>query len=125
MKTYAITGAASGIGRATTAQLRSEGHRVIGVDLNESDADVIAVPPFGTAEVYLPLAGLIDKEARRAEIGKKLEKLGGRIEQLEGRLSNEKFVNKAPEKVVQDERDRLAGFKTQLKQLEDHLLSMA
>jgi electron transfer flavoprotein beta subunit len=33
MKTYAVTGAASGIGAATTARLRADGHRVVTVDL--------------------------------------------------------------------------------------------
>lgn len=39
-RTYAVTGAASGIGQATAEQLRAEGHEVIGVDLH--GADVVA-----------------------------------------------------------------------------------
>ena len=46
MKTYVVSGAASGIGAATAALLREQGHRVIGVDLR--DADVTA--DLGTAE---------------------------------------------------------------------------
>src|SRR3546814_18490984 len=40
MKTYTVTGAASGIGAATTALLREQGHRVITID--RRDADVVA-----------------------------------------------------------------------------------
>jgi NAD(P)-dependent dehydrogenase (short-subunit alcohol dehydrogenase family) len=40
VKTYVVTGAASGIGAATTQQLRDEGHRVLTVDLR--DAEVVA-----------------------------------------------------------------------------------
>ena len=40
MKTYVVSGGASGIGAATTARLRADGHRVITVDLH--DADVVA-----------------------------------------------------------------------------------
>jgi NAD(P)-dependent dehydrogenase (short-subunit alcohol dehydrogenase family) len=39
-RTYVVTGAASGIGKATTERLRADGHTVIGVDLR--DADVTA-----------------------------------------------------------------------------------
>ncbi|MGC0422338.1 SDR family oxidoreductase [Embleya sp. AB8] len=46
MGTYAITGAASGLGAATKARLEADGHRVVGVDLR--DADVTA--NLGTAE---------------------------------------------------------------------------
>jgi NAD(P)-dependent dehydrogenase (short-subunit alcohol dehydrogenase family) len=42
MKTYAVTGAASGIGAATTALLREQGHRVITVDRPGTDAEVTA-----------------------------------------------------------------------------------
>ncbi|GAA4749764.1 SDR family oxidoreductase [Nocardioides endophyticus] len=42
MKTYAVTGAASGIGAATTALLRERGHRVITVDRPGTDADLTA-----------------------------------------------------------------------------------
>jgi NAD(P)-dependent dehydrogenase (short-subunit alcohol dehydrogenase family) len=40
MKTYVVSGAASGIGASTTALLREQGHRVLTVDLH--DADVVA-----------------------------------------------------------------------------------
>lgn len=39
-RTYLVTGSASGIGRATTEKLRSDGHRVIGVDLKDADINV-------------------------------------------------------------------------------------
>ncbi len=75
-----------------------------------SDADVVPVAPFGTAEVYLPLEGLIDKEARAADCRRKIEKLDQRISQLAKRLDNENFVKNAPEAVVQKERDKLNGW---------------
>ncbi|MEX3766300.1 NAD-dependent epimerase, partial [Mycolicibacterium fortuitum] len=40
MSTYAVTGSASGMGRAAAERLRTDGHRVIGIDLR--DAEVIA-----------------------------------------------------------------------------------
>jgi nucleoside-diphosphate-sugar epimerase len=46
MSTIAITGAASGIGAATTARLRNEGHTVIGVDLR----DTAVIADLATAE---------------------------------------------------------------------------
>lgn len=39
-RTYLVTGSASGIGKATVAKLRSDGHRVIGVDLRNADIEV-------------------------------------------------------------------------------------
>lgn len=39
-RTYAVTGAASGIGAITTGQLRADGHTVITVDLKDADVSV-------------------------------------------------------------------------------------
>jgi NAD(P)-dependent dehydrogenase (short-subunit alcohol dehydrogenase family) len=47
MGTYAVTGAASGIGRATAERLRREGHTVIGVDLRETDVIADLSTPAG------------------------------------------------------------------------------
>ena len=66
MGTYAITGAASGIGAATTARLRRDGHTVIGVDIQESDI----------------VADLASPEGRKVAIDQILEKSGGRLEGL-------------------------------------------
>lgn len=49
MGTHVITGAASGIGAATAARLRAEGHRVIGVDLRAGDGVEVAAD-LSTAE---------------------------------------------------------------------------
>jgi NAD(P)-dependent dehydrogenase (short-subunit alcohol dehydrogenase family) len=70
MKTFAITGAASGIGRATAAQLQREGHRTIGVDLQPADTHECL-----TADLSTP-------EGRRAAIDGILARCDGRLDGL-------------------------------------------
>lgn len=58
------------------------------------------------AELYLPLAGLVDFDEEIARLEKELEKWQGEIKRVEGKLANDKFVNNAPENIVQAERDK-------------------
>lgn len=53
MKTFAITGAASGIGRATRERLESAGHRVIGIDVQECDVVADLSTPDGRREAIV------------------------------------------------------------------------
>jgi len=59
------------------------------------------------ATVYIPLGDLVDAEAEKAKLSKDLEKAEKEIEILERKLSNQDFVSKAPEKVVECEREKL------------------
>jgi NAD(P)-dependent dehydrogenase (short-subunit alcohol dehydrogenase family) len=60
MKTYVVTGAASGIGAATTRLLRDEGHRVVTVD--QRDAEVVAdlSSEDGRESAIAQVRGLVD-----------------------------------------------------------------
>ena len=62
----------------------------------------------GTMTVLVPLADLIDKEAEQLRLTKELAKLDGEISRANGKLSNQSFVDRAPEAVVNKERERLA-----------------
>jgi valyl-tRNA synthetase len=83
----------------------------------ESDADVVPMAPFGAAELYLPLGGLIDKEARRKDLSAKVEKLKPQIAAIESKLGNQGFVGRAPADVVARERERLAALKDEAAKL--------
>jgi len=61
------------------------------------------------AELLIPMAGLIDKDAELARLDKEMAKLDGEIASIEGKLSNEGFVARAPEAVVAKERERLTA----------------
>jgi valyl-tRNA synthetase len=61
----------------------------------------------GTVQVLIPLAGLVDVQALRGKLEKDLGKLDGEIQSLNARLTNPKFVDKAPADVVQAVRDSL------------------
>ncbi|REF25915.1 valyl-tRNA synthetase [Xenorhabdus cabanillasii] len=60
------------------------------------------------AEILIPMAGLIDKDAELARLDKEIEKLDKEINSIETKLANEGFVSRAPEAVVTKERERLA-----------------
>jgi valyl-tRNA synthetase len=62
------------------------------------------------AELYLPLAGLIDIEQELARLGKELKTLEGEVTRIEKKLGNAGFVAKAPAQVVETERAKMADY---------------
>jgi valyl-tRNA synthetase len=62
------------------------------------------------AELYLPLAGLIDIGQEVARLEKELSTLNGEVERIEKKLANEGFIAKAPAKVVEEEKAKLADY---------------
>ncbi|MEK5390558.1 valine--tRNA ligase [Margalitia sp. FSL K6-0131] len=75
---------------------------VIGIDISAPDKAMTAV--VTGAEIFLPLEGLINIEEELARLQKELEKWNQEVERVQKKLSNEKFVSKAPQKVVEEER---------------------
>ncbi|MGG4032791.1 valine--tRNA ligase [Paenibacillus cisolokensis] len=62
------------------------------------------------AELFLPLAGLIDIEQEIARLEKELKTLNGEVERIERKLANEGFMAKAPAKVIEEERNKLKDY---------------
>ncbi|MBD1389113.1 valine--tRNA ligase [Neiella sp. HB171785] len=75
----------------------------------------------GDMEVMIPMAGLIDAEAEIARISKQLEKMAKDAARIEGKLSNQGFVAKAPEAVVAKEKEKLAEAKRDMAKLETQI----
>jgi valyl-tRNA synthetase len=76
---------------------------------------------LGSADGYIPLAGLIDLAAEKARQQKEAEKLRGFIAGSEKKLSNTSFTDRAPPEVVQEVRDTLANQRRQLASVEEIL----
>jgi valyl-tRNA synthetase len=62
------------------------------------------------AELYLPLAGLIDIEQEIARLEKELKVLDAEVERVQKKLSNKGFVDKAPAHVIEQERAKEADY---------------
>ena len=60
------------------------------------------------ATVALPLGGVIDIAAESERLQKELGKVGDEISKLEAKLGNEKFISRAPDHVVEEQRERKA-----------------
>ena len=84
---------------------------VYGEDV-EAPSDAVTSVITG-AEIYLPLAGLINIEDEIVRLEKEAEKLQQEVNRVEKKLSNEKFVAKAPAAVVEAERAKGADYQAQ------------
>ncbi len=83
------------------------------------EAPLSSTALVGDLEIHVPMAGLIDKDAELARIEKDLDKLNKECQRLEGKLSNAKFVDKAPAEVVQKEKDRLVETQSALSKMQE------
>jgi valyl-tRNA synthetase len=76
------------------------------------------------AIVYLPLAELVDLAAEKERLAKEEKKLLAEIARAEGMLKNERFLSKAPEAKVQEEKDKLEKYTQMLQQIKLQLAQM-
>ena len=86
------------------------------------DSAVSVVVP--DAVVYLPMEELVDFEQERERLKKEEERLTNEIKRAEGMLANEKFVSKAPEAKVQEERDKLEKYTQMLAQVKERMAGL-
>ena len=79
---------------------------------------------IGSEEFFIPASESIDLEAERQKLEEELNYTKGFKTSVEKKLSNERFVNNAPEKVVEMERKKLADAEAKIKTLEESLASL-
>ena len=87
----------------------------------QDEEDDSAIALVGEMKILIPLAGLIDKSAEQDRLNKEIEKLHKLKSQFSAKLSNEKFINGAPEAIINNEKEKLASTESALKDLEQQL----
>ncbi|MBE5900993.1 MAG: valine--tRNA ligase [Lachnospiraceae bacterium] len=76
------------------------------------------------AVCYIPLAELIDFEKEKARLTKEKERLEKELARSHNMLNNEKFVSKAPEAKIQEEKDKLAKYEQMMEEVIKRLESL-
>ncbi|EJF02172.1 valine--tRNA ligase [Liquorilactobacillus mali] len=76
------------------------------------------------AEVYLPLADLINIDDEIARLQKEVKKLEGEVTRGEKKLGNERFVANAPADVVTQEREKLSEYKAKLEATKERIATL-
>ncbi|KGQ28459.1 valine--tRNA ligase [Gallibacterium anatis] len=89
----------------TMAKLES-----INILSSDEEAPLAVTKLLGNAELLIPMAGFIDKQAELARLTKELNKLQQEVQRIENKLNNENFVAKAPEAVIAKEREKMQGY---------------
>ena len=85
------------------------------------DAVSVVIPG---AVAYLPLEDLVDFEKEKERLSKERQRLSKELSRSRGMLANEKFLNKAPQQKVQEEREKLAKYQQMMAQVEERLAQM-
>ena len=118
------TGFASALAAGREALMRLA--RVETVTLNGQPRGVgaHAVLQNGT-EVFLPLEGVLDLDRERGRLQGEVTRLDGQMQGARRKLANRNFLERAPERVVAREREKLASFREQRDKLREKLATLA
>ncbi len=85
--------------------------------------DAVSVMIAGAA-LYIPFAELVDIQAEIERLEKEEKRLAGEIARCEGMLKNEKFISKAPEAKVAEEKEKLAKYTNLAEQVKTRLAQL-
>jgi valyl-tRNA synthetase len=115
-------------GASGETEARVARHRETLLRLARLDQIEFGKPPSGAVQIVLdeavlalPLAGIIDIDAEQKRLKREIDKVGSEIRQLDAKLGNEKFVSRAPEHVVEEQRERKSEAEAAAAKLEQAL----
>jgi valyl-tRNA synthetase len=94
------------------------------LDSEPANLDGMVTITTADAKLYIPMGQLVDVAKELERINKELEKNRKFLASLEAKLSNEKFVGRAPEAVVAAEREKADKTRDLITQLEDSKAAM-
>lgn len=89
-------------------------------DKTEISENVITIVQDGI-ELYIPLENLIDLEEEKKRLEEEKTKLEAEVARCEKMLSNPGFINKAPEKKIQEEKDKLEKYRDMLQKVNERI----
>ncbi len=113
------------IDNQTAAKLQQHSdifHRLLNVENITIDSDLekpkaAASAVINGSEVYVPLAGIIDFDKEKERIDKEINRLENFLRSINGKLQNQKFLENAPDEVVENERNKKSDTETNLQKL--------
>ena len=76
------------------------------------------------AKIYIPMGELVDFEAEKARLNKELAAVQKDLDFVNGKLSNENFVAKAPAAVVEGQREQKAKYEEKIAMLKDSIAKL-
>ncbi len=91
----------------------------VGSDIKKPSQSASAV--IRGAEIFIPLAGLIDIETERKKLQKDLQKAKNQLEKTRKKLGNMEFINQAPKEVVEKEKAKKEDFEIMIEKLNKNL----
>ncbi len=80
---------------------------------------------FAGGEAYMPLDDLIDISKELERLQKEMERLEGELKRVAGKLANEAFVSKAPEKVINAEKEKQTKYQEMYDNIKERLNMLA
>ncbi len=89
------------------------------IDKEPENLDGMVCCTTADAKLYIPMGQLVDVAKELERVSKELDKARQNLASLEGKLANESFTSRAPEKVVNDIREKAVKAKDLIAQLED------
>ena len=87
--------------------------------VNEPQDGMSAVIPG--AQIFIPLEDLVDLDAELERLAKEKERLTKEVKRVEKKLSNESFTSKAPQKIVDEEKEKKVKYELMLEKVLDRI----
>lgn len=109
--------------RISSAPLMNASEIVIQSDKEGIAEDAVSVV-VTDAVVYLPLAELVDFEQEIERLKKEEAKLEKELARVNGMLGNEKFISKAPEAKINEEKAKLEKYTQMMEQVKERLTGL-
>ena len=128
-KVYVVSGDGDirgtfGEGKLFFASLAYASEVEIREDKQGIEDDAVSVVIAG-ATLYIPFAELVDIAQETERLKKEEKRLQGELARVNGMLSNEKFISKAPEAKIAEEKEKLEKYTQMMEQVKQRLEQLA